>query len=301
MRILTGVVWVALLLLASGHAQQLVTVDRADGAKVPLMVYGPGNGTNHSSTVTNEKTDAAACAPLLIFSPGLGGTERGYSYLAQAAAADGWRVLVMGHKESGPDALWSSVREYGIRPGLQHDLKDPQQNRARLMDVDAALRYADGICRAPVKVLGGHSFGAVTVMEEAGATNCFGLKPTAEFDGYFAMSPEGPGLVFDAGAWKGIDKRIMLLTGTKDLSASGDWHSRLQAFAEMPPGRGAMAGCKWMGVEDSASHMNFAGHGIGAEKFEALNVAAVRAFLQEVRSGKCGPPPPLSGVTWQSK
>lgn len=281
------VLFVPLLLLAGCHAQTIVQQPRADGAQTPLAVYNPPAVTN------------APCPPLLIFSPGLGGTEYGYKYLADAVARQGWRVLVMGHKESGPRVLGLSMHRYGAREGVRHDLLDLNQNRARLMDVDAALQYADSLCHAPLRVLAGHSFGAVTAMEVAGAKNVLNLAPAAKFDAYIAISPEGPGLVFPDGAWAGIAAPMLLLTGTRDESASGDWRSRTLAFAGLPAT--STGNCNWLGVSDGSTHINFSGNGILPQKTEERTIAAVNAFLANQLAHACTTPPAISSVTWQAK
>ena len=52
---------------ATALAQQAVTLPRSDGAQTPLRMFAPNTG----------------CAPLAIISPGAGGTENGYTYLAE--------------------------------------------------------------------------------------------------------------------------------------------------------------------------------------------------------------------------
>ena len=77
---------VGLALSLPGAAQELVNVPRADGAKTALRVYSA----------------AKDCALLAVISPGAGGTEEGYAYLANGLRDSGWLAVVMGHKESGP-------------------------------------------------------------------------------------------------------------------------------------------------------------------------------------------------------
>ena len=137
-------------------AQQHLTVPRSDGHSTPLMLYpavGAGSG----------------CAPLAVISHGAGGSEDGYRYLAQGMAQLGFTTVVMGHAESGLAALRSDIRQHGLMRGLDALVADPTAESDRLLDVDAALRWADGQCHAPFRVLLGHSMGAETVMLEAGA------------------------------------------------------------------------------------------------------------------------------------
>ncbi len=109
-------------------AQQLVQAPREDGAQTALRVYSPS---------------AKGCAPLALISPGAGGSEDGYKYLAEALRDDGWRTIVMGHRERGSAALLSDMRQSGsMKGGLKELVLDPAAYNARLMDIAAALKWA---------------------------------------------------------------------------------------------------------------------------------------------------------------
>lgn len=262
-------------------AQNLIDVSRADGAKVPLRVYDPQN--------------SVGCAPLALISPGAGGSEDGYSYLAKALQQDGWRSIVMGHKESGSAALRSDMRQSGgIKKGLNQLVNDPAAYNARLMDIAAALEWVGSKCKPSFVALLGHSMGARTVMVEAGSKNTLGAKGMDRFDAYVALSPDGPGPMFPADSWAGIHKPMLLLTGTRDASLDGDWKTRTIPFDDLPPG------CKWLGVIDGATHLNFAGVGF-AGSTEKLTVLETKAFLDGLRAGKCGTPVQADGISVKSK
>lgn len=264
-----------------GSAQETIQVPRQDGTNTPLRVYSPSGG---------------GCAPLALISPGAGGSENGYQYLAQGMQADGWRAIVMGHAESGRAALTSDIREaHGIKPGLRELVDDPKAYDARLMDIAAALKWAGESCKAPYVALIGHSMGARTVMIEAGAKNKIDLKGHDRFDAYVAMSPDGPDPVFPENAWSGIRKPMLILTGTRDKSMqTGEYKSRTIPYDSLP------AGCKWLGVIDGATHMNFAGVGFAAST-EKLSLLETTAFLDGLRGGNCGAPVQAKGISVQSK
>ncbi len=171
-------------------AQKHISVPRSDGKKTPLMIYraidaGPG------------------CAPLALISHGAGGSEIGYRYLGRGMANLGYTAVVMGHKESGLPALSGDIMRKGFMSGITALVADPAAESDRLLDVAAALKWADSQCHAPFRVLLGHSMGAETVMLEAGARNRINVpSPPAgqdRFDAYVALSPEGSGVVFPAG------------------------------------------------------------------------------------------------------
>jgi dienelactone hydrolase len=270
-------------------AQQHLNVPRADGHETPLMLY-PAIGAG------------AGCPPLAVISHGAGGSENGYRYLAEAMAHLGFTTIVMGHAESGLTALEDDMRRYGVLQGLTLLVADPNAEQARLLDVGAALEWANSHCHAPFRVLLGHSMGAETVMLEAGAKNIVNVSsPPAgqdRFDAYVALSPEGPGVVFPADAWSGIHKPMLILTGTRDQSLKGGPQARLAPWHDL---LGSESHCQWQGVIDGATHMNFAGNGLGQEKVEPLVTETISAFLNGVREHFCKLPPPVTGLNLQAK
>jgi dienelactone hydrolase len=194
------------------HAQERVNAVRADGHMTPLKVY-PSVGSD------------TGCAPLAIISHGAGGSENGYRYLAESMSHMGFTAVAMGHRESGMAALRDEIRVYGLKQGVRRLVTARQAEEARLLDVGAALQWADRRCSPPYRVLLGHSMGSETVMLEAGARNMIGVpSPPAgqdRFDAYVALSPEGPGIVFPGHGWSNIRKPLLILTGTRDQAIEG--------------------------------------------------------------------------------
>jgi len=285
-------VWLVALMMVSiaSVAQRPLSVPRADGHETPLLVY-------------DAVGRVGSCAPLAVISHGAGGSESGYVYLAKAMAGMGYTVVMMGHRESGLAALRADMRAHGIMRGVQALVEDPQAESARLLDVGAALKWAEGQCRGrvPFKVLLGHSMGAETVMLEVGTKNMIGVtSPPAgqdRFDAYVALSPEGPGIVFPDKAWVGIRKPLLVLTGTRDQSLKGGPEARQTPWKEMP---GAKGECQWMGVIDGATHMNF-GNGMGPDNMTQLVTGTVASFLADARRGSCPLPAAQAGMTLQAK
>jgi dienelactone hydrolase len=268
------------LALRAVLAERAAYAPRQDGAQTPLRVYSP---------------DTAGCAPVALISPGAGGSENGYRYLAKGLRDDGWLAIVMGHKESGAAALSRDIRRSGgITSGLRELVLDPGAYNARLMDIAAALKWASSTCKPPFVALLGHSMGARTVMVEAGAQNKLGVKGQDRFDAYVALSPDGPGTMFPEGAWSHVEKPMLLLTGTSDQSLDGDWKSRTIPYDGLP------AGCKWLGVIDGSTHLNFAGVGFSGHT-ERLTLLQTKAFLDGVRAGKCGAPVQAGGIAVKNK
>lgn len=281
---------VALLSPLPSYSQKAINVPRSDGHETPLLIYEPV-GTKHE------------CAPLAVISHGAGGSERAYQYLANTMSQHGYLTVVMGHRESGFAALRAKMRQYGMITGLFRLVKDKQAEEARLQDVGAALKWADSQCRAPFRVLLGHSMGGETVMLEAGAKNMIDVSsPPAgqdRFDAYVALSAEGPGAVFPEHAWTDIHKPILILTGTKDQALVGGPKARQLPFYDLPAD-GARK-CHWMGIIDDATHMNFAGNGEGADTVTPVINQTIAIFLSGVRGSGCTLPKSDGRITLQAK
>jgi len=284
-----AVVLLGFLLAERASAQQRIDAPRADGHTTPLLVYSAVNGP-------------AGCAPLAVISHGAGGSENGYRYLAEAMARMGYTTIVMGHRESGLEALRADMRQYGLMAGVRALVADPTAEADRLLDVGAALRWDASQCKPPFRVLLGHSMGAETVMLEAGAKNIIGVTaPPAgqnRFDAYVALSPEGPGVVFPDDAWGGIHKPMLILTGTRDQSLKGGPEARQIPWHDLPGSKGQ---CQWMGVIDGATHMNFAGNGVGKERVEPIVTTTIKDFLNSWDNGACALPQPTRGISLQGK
>lgn len=277
--------YVCVALLAIGAtgiacAQALITLRREDQKTLLIAAY-PSVSTT--------------CQGIAVISPGAGGSEKGYRYLGDALAAMGYLAVVPGHPESGRDALRERLRTNGLRGGLAELITDPEAYRARFMDIAAARGWAKGKCKASESLLIGHSMGAATAMMEAGARNKLGVQRADAFSAYIVLSPQGAGAIFPDGAWSDIHKPVLLLTGTNDQELGGaSWQTRTEPFLNMPPG------CKWQGVIDGASHMNFAGSG-SSRKTEALTIQTISAFLSGLHHHDCSPPGPLPELELTAK
>jgi dienelactone hydrolase len=291
MRISPAFLALFVMIPAGCRAQQHLTAPRADGHTTPLVLYKPS-------------TPAATCAPLAVISHGAGGTEYGYRYLAESMAQLGYTTLVMGHAESGPDALRDSLVTHDHYTNIGGLVADPAAERDRLLDVTAALKWADGQCpgKIPFRVLLGHSMGAETVLLEAGMKNSIGLAapPAAQdrFDAYIALSPSRPGLVAHEHAWHALTKPILILTGTRDFAVIGGPETRQIPYQDLPE---IPTHCHWLGVIGEATHLNFAGVGPGADNVKPLVTQTIASFLKGVQSNACTLPAPTQTLKLQSK
>jgi pimeloyl-ACP methyl ester carboxylesterase len=229
--------------LSGAAADGTRALPRADGGTTALRVLEPIGRAD------------AACPPTLVVSHGLGGSAAGASGLAEALAAAGWRVMIMGHAESGPAVLRDAMAGPDGRARLVAAATDPARHRARFADLDATLREATRPCRPARLVLVGHSMGAATAMLEAGAIARFGRFGADRFDAYVAVSPQGVGVFWAEGAWREIRRPVLMITGTRDWGADGPYTTRLSAFAGLPPGPHRLA------ILEGAGHLELSGTG----------------------------------------
>ena len=247
---------------------------------MPVLAYPP-----HS----------ASCRGVALVSPGAGGSENGYAYLGAGMSGLGYLTVVMGHRESGRQALHNQIEANGLREGLAELITEPDAYKGRWLDISAAKSWAQSQCSGKESILLGHSMGAATAMMEAGAQNNLGLYGAKSFDVYIALSPQGVGSIFPNNAWSMIQRPVLTITGTKDTELGGaSWEKRTEPFANMQPG------CKWLAVIDNASHMNFAGRGF-ARKTEMLTMDVINAYLEGVHRGDCKAPEQKNGLKVQFK
>jgi len=143
---------------AEPATRELDWFDETRQRAVPVRLYWP---------------DSAKLVPLVVFSHGIGGSRRGYSYLGEHFAANGIASLHLQHVGSDR-SLWT-----GNVLSLVGRLQDAAQEREaleRVKDLSFALdqllgdeEFGKRIDRQRIAAAG-HSYGANTVMLAAGAS-----------------------------------------------------------------------------------------------------------------------------------
>jgi dienelactone hydrolase len=126
--------------------------------EVPVRLYLPADA-------------ATRPLPMVIFSHGIGGSRRGYSYLGRHWAAQGMASLHLQHVGSDRN-LWMGNPLALL--GRLHDAAQESEALARVQDLRFALdRMLDGAAGVAVDaqriVAAGHSYGANTTLLAAGA------------------------------------------------------------------------------------------------------------------------------------
>ncbi|MCV2369146.1 alpha/beta hydrolase family protein [Roseateles oligotrophus] len=138
-------------------------MDWQDGARqraVPARLYWPA-----------DASPSVAAVPLIVFSHGIGGSRRSYSYLGAYWSAKGYATLHVQHVGSDR-ALWFG-NPFGLVGRLQDAAKETEA-LSRVADVrfalDQLLLGPHGAQIDPARVIAaGHSYGANTVMLLSGA------------------------------------------------------------------------------------------------------------------------------------
>ena len=138
-------------------------LDWSDAARqrpVPVRLYLPATAS------------AARPVPLVVFSHGIGGSRRGYSYLGSHFAAEGFASLHLQHVGSDR-SLWGAGNPLALVGRLQ-DAAQEAEAIARVHDLRFALTQAlDGEFGALLDgqrvVAAGHSYGANTTLLASGA------------------------------------------------------------------------------------------------------------------------------------
>lgn len=256
-------------------AQTAINAPTADGGQAALRVF--------------EAKGGAKCAPTVIISRGLGARVDAMRFLSGALVAQGYRVIVMRHLESGRAVFQGRlVRAGRLRP-TTGDEADLASNKERALELDAAYAFATKTCRPPLMALAGHANGAITTLIEAGAKPRFAVTGKDRFDAYVALSPPSVGRAFAADAWSGIKKPVLFVTGTRDPGESG---ARTAAF------EGAASTQKRLAVIPNATH--FALGGLGASSTKRKVVELTLEFLGQV-GGKAWKPSAVAGVDVRDK
>ncbi len=139
--------------------QEFDWLDASRGRLVPVRLYLPLDAAG------------AQAHPLVVFSHGIGGSRRGYSYLGRHWASQGYASLHLQHVGSDR-ALWAG-NPLALPGRLQAAAQDGEAT-ARVRDLSFAL---DQLLASPLAaqidasriVAAGHSYGANTTLLAAGA------------------------------------------------------------------------------------------------------------------------------------
>jgi predicted dienelactone hydrolase len=298
------------LAVASGSSSRvdLVVTDRSRARDIPLRVYLPS---------------AAASAPIVLFSHGLGGSREGSAYLGTHWAERGYVAVFLQHPGSD-ESVWRDLPPRQRMAALER-AAGPRDFQLRVNDVGAVLDQLGRWDEAPAHVLArrldlrrvgmsGHSFGGVTTQAVSGQR--FGGSASfadPRIKAAVVMSPSSPRQGSAVEAFGGVAVPWLLTTGTLDRSPIGraDPASRLAVFPAL------RAGGKYELVLDGAEHSAFGDRALPGDDAKrnpnhhrailALTTAFWDAYLREDSAARHwldgdGPRSVLeAGDRWQRK
>ncbi|HXE73014.1 MAG TPA: hypothetical protein VNO81_10170, partial [Candidatus Nitrosotenuis sp.] len=264
-------------------------VDPARGRPVPVALYRPQRQP----------------APLILFSPGFGGSRTGYARLARHWASAGYVVAVVEHVGSNQDFLppMRGMDRSERARYLLELLRSPQELEARPADLSFVADELLGLpwVRPGPVGAGGHSFGACTVLAAAGAPvslpdgsqRCLG---DGRVGAVVAMSPPPPGTFFTCEALGQVRAPTLLVTGDLDRGPFLETpaEARLEAYRCLPPGR------RWLALLAGADHWTFADLGLRRHPYQQELAGLTTAFWDFALGGAPLERPPLSTLSlWQ--
>lgn len=203
---------------------------------IPIRIYLP-----------EDKADS----PLVLFSHGLGGSRRSFSYLAKAWRELGFSTVFIQHPGSDEDML------KGVAPHRVEEVMREAAGRSnftlRIADIPAVMDQLHEWSRQPEHPLygrirtkrvgvAGHSFGAMTAQALGGQRFGFGIGRAHFADDRIVaalmLSPSPPIAGTNRMAFGRVDTPWMLISGTDDYSpiARFDAEERREVFRYLPDG-----------------------------------------------------------------
>ncbi|HEX2835048.1 MAG TPA: alpha/beta fold hydrolase [Thermoanaerobaculia bacterium] len=235
---------------------------------------------NKDYQISIEYPTRGTNAPLIIFSPGFGGSNDSYVGLSSYWTSNGYVVIRTSHADSNRVPQAANAAEVWAT-------QTQSEWRNRVRDVTFIIDSLDTleqrfpelqgkIDHAKIGV-GGHSYGAFTALLLGGVKTFPGGTSYADprVKAVVAMSPQGPGELrgLTNESFTSLTMPALFMTGTKDSGVTDaetpEW--RREAFTLSP------AGDKWLVVLEGARHASFTG------RMEDL-IASVRMENERINS-----------------
>lgn len=209
---------------AVADASDVVNVRREDGRYISVRRFGAW-----------PKADPVQrCAPLVIWSHGLGSGVKPLKGFMEDLADAGYLVLAPEHPESGQGV---HSRDVLVKKGNQ-EIFLTRYHEYRFKDLAALLLYVREQCEPGYMALGGTSFGGGLAIMAAGGRVHDGVdwSDFDQFDAYVAITPPSVKEVYGDYGWGNIQKPLLVMTGTDDDSLSGTPDERMRRFELLPNG-----------------------------------------------------------------
>jgi len=275
----------ALALARQGLAQsapwRAEEFDWHDGGRdrsVPVRLYTPS-------------AEAPSALPLLVFSHGIGGSRRGYSYIGQHLAGRGIASLHVQHVGSDR-ALWFG--NLLSLPGRLRQAADPSEALARVHDVRFAL---DRLLAEPGRrfdaqrlAVAGHSYGANTSLLLAGAAlpGYEGLHEARFKAAVFISAPPLHGVARPEAALAAVRLPSLHVSCTEDVIRVPGYYSEASERVRLFEQTGSAP--KLLALFEGGSHSVFTdrpgtGGVVANPRIKAATQALVGDFVQAVFDG----------------
>ncbi|MCI0749268.1 MAG: hypothetical protein L0Y32_01820 [Nevskiales bacterium] len=230
--------------------EEIVWQDGSRGRTINTLVYSP--------------KDMLGPLPLVLFSPGLGGSYKGYSYLGRAWASHGYVVVTFNHPGSGPDVVGPAALTEAIKQRKNVVLRvgDVRFVLDKILAGGHGHPVLEGRIDAKRIAMTGHSYGAYTTMTAAGLVfsyegNAAFSMPDGRFKAAIAMGTQGiEDRLFGTHkhSWDTISLPLMTMTGTLDGGSRGqDYTWRNEAYEHLKPGD------KYNVIIERATHLTYTG------------------------------------------
>jgi len=226
---------------------------------------------------------AAGPAPVILFSHGLGGSNKACSYLGEQWAGRGYVVVFVQHPGSDESILKGS--EDPMR--AMRKAATTKNLVLRIEDIHTVLDQLGAWNSQPSHPLNdrldlekigmaGHSFGALTTQAVSGQTFPWvGTKFTdPRIKSALCLSPSVPAKGSAIKAFESVKIPWMLMTGTNDIAILGpqDISARLGVFPALPPGG------KYEVVLNGAEHLAFTDRTVAGTRRNPLHHKSIRAL-----------------------
>ena len=260
-------------------------LDVARGRSVPVRLYMP------------RRASASRPAPLVVFSHGIGGSRRGYSYLGTHWASNGWASLHLQHVGSDR-ALWSGS-VWSVVSRLQAAAQEAEAI-ARAQDIRFALDCVLGDASTAGRLdasriaAAGHSYGANTTLLVSGAqvrrdNATVELRDPRIKAGIVISAPPFYGEGDPRDILGPVTLPTLHVTATDDIIRIPGYYSGLDDRLAVYEAVGSTR--KWLAVFEGGSHSMFTDRGAtGGVTLNPRVKAATKnlsmAFLQSVFEGQ---------------
>jgi predicted dienelactone hydrolase len=243
--------------LALGSNATGTFFDRSRNRRIPFRLHLPA--------------DASTPAPVVIFSPGLGGSRDAAPYLGAALAKAGYIGVFVQHPGSDSALIKGAADGTEARKRLKAATSDPKQAAQRFADIPFVVDQLEAMnAQGPLAGrintgaigIAGHSYGARTTLTAAGQrTGGWGTKfKEPRIRAAMPLSPiaQGSAAQNPEATYGSIDIPLFHVTGTEDgmpLEDKGGFDPRQRTMPfRLNPGRD-----QYLLVLDGANHNVFAG------------------------------------------